>query len=204
MPRATTAAWLVMPPRVVSTPWAEWMPWISSGLVSIRTRITFSPFLALSSASSAVKTTVPLAAPGEAGRPFVRIFFSALGSRIGCNSWSSNSGFSRITASDLEIRPSCAMSTAICSAAWAVRLPVRVCSMYSVPRCMVNSMSCISLKCSSSFARMTMSSWNRLGITSSRDGSSLPCDLRPTIDRSWGVRIPATTSSPCALTRNSP
>jgi hypothetical protein len=37
------------------------------------------------------------------------------------------------------------MSTAIFSAAGAVRLPVRVCSMKRVPRCTVNSMSCISL-----------------------------------------------------------
>ena len=35
MPRATTAAWLVMPPRVVRMPLAACMPWMSSGLVSI-------------------------------------------------------------------------------------------------------------------------------------------------------------------------
>ena len=44
MPRATTAAWLVMPPRVVRMPLAACMPWMSSGLVSMRTRITASPF----------------------------------------------------------------------------------------------------------------------------------------------------------------
>ncbi len=31
MPRATTAAWLVMPPRVVRMPTAACMPWMSSG-----------------------------------------------------------------------------------------------------------------------------------------------------------------------------
>src|SRR5262249_9466540 len=40
MPRATTAACEVMPPRVVRMPSEACMPWISSGLVSTRTRIT--------------------------------------------------------------------------------------------------------------------------------------------------------------------
>ena len=47
----------------VSMPAAACMPWISSGLVSVRTRMTFSPLAARSSASSAVKTARP------AGRP---------------------------------------------------------------------------------------------------------------------------------------
>src|SRR5207248_2156195 len=59
MPRATTAAWLVMPPRVVRMPFAACMPWMSSGLVSIRTRITLSPRLAADSASSAENTILP-------------------------------------------------------------------------------------------------------------------------------------------------
>ena len=44
MPRATTAACDVRPPRDVSTPSAAIMPCTSSGFVSIRTRMTFSPF----------------------------------------------------------------------------------------------------------------------------------------------------------------
>ena len=40
MPGATRAAWLVMPPRAVRMPRAACMPWMSSGLVSVRTRIT--------------------------------------------------------------------------------------------------------------------------------------------------------------------
>eukprot|EP00438_Fugacium_kawagutii_P025783 Skav230064 [mRNA] locus=scaffold1221:128832:131215:- [translate_table: standard] len=52
MPRATTAAWLVIPPLVVKTPSAACRPWMSSGLVSIRTRITFSPSLHRRTASS--------------------------------------------------------------------------------------------------------------------------------------------------------
>ena len=42
-PRATTAAWLTSPPRAVRMPSATCMPWTSSGEVSLRTRITFSP-----------------------------------------------------------------------------------------------------------------------------------------------------------------
>jgi hypothetical protein len=69
-PRATTAAWLVMPPRDVSTPSAACMPATSSGLVSTRTSTTRSPRPFHSSASSARKTTRPTAAPGDAARPF--------------------------------------------------------------------------------------------------------------------------------------
>ena len=54
-PRATTAAWLTSPPRAVRMPWATIMPCTSSGLVSLRTKTTFSPFFAAASASSAVK-----------------------------------------------------------------------------------------------------------------------------------------------------
>ena len=45
-PRATSAAWLVMPPRAVRMPSAARIPSTSSGLVSSRTRITFLPALA--------------------------------------------------------------------------------------------------------------------------------------------------------------
>ncbi len=69
MPRATTAAWLVMPPRAVRMPLAACMPWMSSGLVSARTRITSRFSAASFSASSAVNTASPVAAPGEAARP---------------------------------------------------------------------------------------------------------------------------------------
>ena len=55
MPRATTAAWLVLPPRAVSTPAAATMPGRSSGLVSRRTRMTESPFSARETASSLSK-----------------------------------------------------------------------------------------------------------------------------------------------------
>ncbi|CKZ26731.1 Uncharacterised protein [Mycobacterium tuberculosis] len=47
-------------------------------------------------------------------------------------------------ASFLVIRPSLARSTAMRSDAFAVRLPLRVCSIHSLPCSTVNSMSCMS------------------------------------------------------------
>ena len=58
-----------MPPRAVRMPSAAFIPLMSSGLVSSRTRSTFSPRSAHSNASCAVKTTRPVAAPGPALRP---------------------------------------------------------------------------------------------------------------------------------------
>ncbi len=86
MPRATTAAWDVMPPVAVRMPCAAFMPPMSSGLVSLRTRITFSPAAAFISASSAVKTTLPVTAPGLAGRPRAITSRGAVGSNDGCRS----------------------------------------------------------------------------------------------------------------------
>ena len=144
MPRATTAACEVMPPRVVRMPSAACMPWMSSGEVSTRTRITRLSFALRVSASSDENTISPEAAPGEAGSPVASTLRSALGSMVGCRSWSSAAGSMRTTASSRVIRPSFASSTAILSAALAVRLPERVCSIHSLPRSTVNSRSCMS------------------------------------------------------------
>ena len=84
--RATRAAWLVIPPLAVRTADAACIPCTSSGLVSSRTRITFSPFsLPWVTASSDVKTNFPLAPPGPAGKPFANNSAapSAAGSTIG-------------------------------------------------------------------------------------------------------------------------
>ena len=69
IPRATTAACEVMPPCAVSTPAASISPWMSSGVVSQRTRITASCW-PCSAAVSASSTTFPDAAPGDALSPF--------------------------------------------------------------------------------------------------------------------------------------
>mmetsp|Transcript_2482 Transcript_2482/g.3527 ORF Transcript_2482/g.3527 Transcript_2482/m.3527 type:complete len:329 (-) Transcript_2482:1398-2384(-) len=68
-PRATTAAWLVMPPRCVRMPSDACIPPTSSGDVSALTRIAAPPCALKASASSGEKTIWPTAAPGEAGRP---------------------------------------------------------------------------------------------------------------------------------------
>ena len=128
MPRATTAAWLVMPPCAVSTPWAAITPWMSSGVVSHRTSTTASPLRPRRSALSASSTIAPTAAPGEAFRPRTSGSPRRSGSMVGCSSWSRPRGSMRPTASSRSITPSPTRSRAMCSAAWVVRLPVRVCS----------------------------------------------------------------------------
>ena len=62
----------------------------ASGLVSRRTSITFSPSLPCSTASSAVNTILPAAAPGLAAMALPTGFaaFSAAGSNCGCSSMS--------------------------------------------------------------------------------------------------------------------
>ena len=131
MPRATTAAWEVMPPRTVRMPWAAFMPSMSSGEVSSRTRTTFSPRSAQSLASSAVKTILPQAAPGEAARalPMTGVFFSTSASNWGWSRVSSVRGSIMATARFSSIMPSSTRSQAIFRAAAGVRLPLRVCSM---------------------------------------------------------------------------
>ena len=90
-----------MPPVAVRTPSATSMPWMSSGTVSLRTSSTFLPCCAHSTAWSAVKTTWPDAAPGEAGRPFVASgsFFHSAGSKTGASSCESAAGSTSSSAS---------------------------------------------------------------------------------------------------------
>ena len=69
MPRATTAAWEVMPPRTVRMPCAiRACPRCPRERSPAAPGRPCSPLLAQSTASSAVKTTLPQAAPGEAGQ----------------------------------------------------------------------------------------------------------------------------------------
>ena len=74
-------------------PRAAWKPPTSSAEVNGRTRITSSPASARSTASSALTTIAPLAAPGEAATP--RVSFDRTrrsGSKAGCSSASSEDG----------------------------------------------------------------------------------------------------------------
>ena len=115
--------------------------------------------MADATASSAVKTSLPDAAPGPAGSPFTRGVapVSALGSMMGCSSSSSCFGSRRWTAVAWLMSFSSSMSIAMLSAAVPVRLPTRHCSIQSLPSWIVNSMSSMSVKCFSSFVRMASS-----------------------------------------------
>ena len=118
MPRATTAACEVMPPRAVRIALASTIPWKSSGEVSRRTRMTDCPARPSFSARSASNTAVPHAAPGEAGRPVVSRSSWPDGSRVGWSSWLRSLGGIRATASSSEISPSSTISHAMRTAAW--------------------------------------------------------------------------------------
>ena len=101
--RATSAACDETPPRAVRMPSAAIMPRRSSGLVSTRTSTTFSPRWAISTASSALNTILPLAAPGPAGRPLPMTFapLADARSKIGARIWLRLSAGMRLTASSL-------------------------------------------------------------------------------------------------------
>ncbi len=76
-------------------PLAAWKPATSSASVNGRTRITSRPSSAAATASAAVNTTSPLAAPGEALTPLASTSKSAFGSKVGCSSASSERGVDR-------------------------------------------------------------------------------------------------------------
>ncbi len=141
MPRATTAAWEVLPPREVRIPSAAIMPSRSSGLVSRRTRMTFSPERDHLTAVYESKTALPTAAPGEAAMPRPTFSTLASSSKRGNISWASCAPLTRCRASASSIRPWSTSWVAMRKAAPAVRLPTRVWSIHSWPRSMVNSMS---------------------------------------------------------------
>ncbi|MBV6474541.1 MAG: hypothetical protein MOGDAGHF_00001 [Rhodocyclaceae bacterium] len=127
MPRATTAAWEVLPPRLVRMPCAWKKPWMSSGLVSSRTRMMRSPARPRASAVSASKTILPEAAPGEAGRPCASDLPRKEGESCGTSSCSSTAGSTRVMARSLLISPSRNISTEVRTMARAFILPLRVC-----------------------------------------------------------------------------
>ncbi len=125
-------------------PFAAIMPCTSSGAVSTRTRITGSPLAPRSAALSASKTISPVAAPGEALSPLPAIVNFSFGSIRAWKSWSSDAASTRASASSFVMMPSWTRSSAIRTAASALRLPLRVCSIQSLPRSTVNSRSCMS------------------------------------------------------------
>ena len=142
-PRPITAAWLVTPPRSVSTATTECIPRISSGPVSRRTNTAASPRAALAWASEAVKTIFPVAAPGLAAIPLANTVRGALGATCRCNSSDNAFGSTRINASSRGMIPSLAKSTAICTAALEDRTIRTASKIANLPLSSVNSI-CIS------------------------------------------------------------
>ena len=86
-------------------------------------------------------TTVPTAAPGEALIALVICVTLPEVSNRGNISLASSSPDTRLTASSMSIRPWSTSCVAMRNAAAAVRLPTRVCSIHSLRRSIVNSMS---------------------------------------------------------------
>ena len=131
-PRATTAAWLVAPPLLVNTPEDTAMPWTSSALVSVRTKMISVSCRLISTAVSASRTSLPVAAPGAApnpmliSRPELEESSLSFSSKVGSKSWYICSGSTLNRASSRVISPSLARSTAVLIAALALRFPERV------------------------------------------------------------------------------
>jgi len=119
IPRATTAACDVIPPRTVKIPCDAFIPVISSGDVSRRTSTTFSPLAFQVSASSAVNTILPQAAPGDAPSALATgvAALRAAASNCGCNNVSKFLGSIIATASSSVLMPSSTRSQAIFKAA---------------------------------------------------------------------------------------
>ncbi len=141
-PRATTAAWLANPPVAVRIPRARSIPAMSSGDVSGRTRITSAPPSAAATASADVSRISPDTSPGETPSPRVSAGPVSPRSTTVVGGSASTSATRRTASSRVRGNAgSSAMSTAIRSAAWGVRLPTRTWSIHSRPRSMVNSMS---------------------------------------------------------------
>jgi hypothetical protein len=103
--------------------------------------MTRSPRSAHATAAAESKTTLPTAAPGEALIALAILVTSPETSKRGNISLASSSPDTRFTASSMSIRPWSTSWIAIRNAAAAVRLPTRVCSIHSLPRSIVNSMS---------------------------------------------------------------
>ncbi len=193
-----TAAWLVVPPVAVMMPWAAIIPCRSAGLVVGRASITRRPSAARYLARSGSSTRMPLAWPGQAPvpvanrRPAPRAASTSAGANPGCCTWRTCSAVSIPAALSGAMVPSRTKSAAIRTAAPAVRLALRTCRKNSRERSTVNSMSSTSpCRCSRSAQAERSSAYTEGMVPASTLIGS-------------GVRMPATTSSPWLLDRNSP
>ena len=157
------------------------------------------------SASSAENTISPEAAPGEAGRPVAITLRSAPGSMVGCRSWSSAAGSMRVTASSREIRPSFASSTAILQRGLGgalARARLQHPQLALLDREFeILHVAIVALEHAVD-ARQLARTPPASPVPSTACRSPPPRRAASVI--SCGVRMPATTSSPWALIRNSP
>ena len=135
MPRATTAAWEVMPPRAVRMPCGgvHAVDVLGRGLDAHQDRPSRPPWRA-PRPRRRVNTTFADGGAGRGRQPLGdHRARGARGRASGAAAGRAEPGSTRRTASSREISLSFAMSTAIFTAARAVRLPVRVCSIQSLP-----------------------------------------------------------------------
>jgi len=125
MPRATTAAWLVMPPRVVRNAAGRACHGVSSGLVSIRTQMIASPFCARAFRFIGGDTPpLPKPPPGWPAIPLPAAF-AAPWVQSGMQQLIQRRGLTRRTASGWSISPLARHVPAMRRLAAAVRLPLR-------------------------------------------------------------------------------
>ena len=144
MPRATTAACEVMPPRAVRTPSALIRPWMSSAVVSGRTRMTARrPSRArLPGRRRRSRCRKPRPVMRRARRDDDDRRRPGRSSDAAAGRATTARCAARLRAR--SIRPSSTNATAHASAAAAVRFAPRVCSRYSRSCSIVNSTSCMS------------------------------------------------------------
>lgn len=112
-------------------PSAAIMPSRSSGLVSRRIRMTFSPDRDHLMAVYESKTALPTAAPGEAAMPRPMVSTEVVSSKRGNISCASCAPLTRWSASASSMSPWSTSWVAMRKAAPAVRLPTRVWSIQS-------------------------------------------------------------------------
>ena len=129
IPRATSAACEALPPVVVRMPLAAAKPATSPASVNERARMTSRPSALADDASAAVKTTSPLAPPGEAAMPIAATSNFAAGSKRSETSVSRLPASMVSSACSRDNRSSETASHANRTAACAGRLALRVWSM---------------------------------------------------------------------------
>ena len=170
------------------------MPWMSSGVVSMRTRITSSPCLPRASAVSASNTTAPTAAPGDAFRPWaITLALGARGRSSGAAAGRAGRGRSAAAPRRASITPSSTRSRAILTRGG--RRALAGAGLQQVQRAALDrELDVLHV------AVVALEQVHRLGqLREARRACSSSSSAS-----GCGVRMPATTSSPWALSRYSP